>query len=112
MSQSIRNIIQYLTSTGYEHEISQKILSSPTGRDFQNIVAFLGRQLDPQFVITKAEDDIPTIFKNFRYPFSLSKKGMSSVGAPHTWPTMLAAIAWIVELLTVIHFNVILINII
>ena len=100
-------MITYLTSHNYDHEISPKILSSPTGRDFVNIVSFLGRQLDPSFTITKQEEDIPNLFKNFRYPFQISKKGLSSVGAPHTWPAMLAALVWLVDLLNVtslLHF--------
>jgi kinetochore protein NDC80 len=101
MSQNIKMIITFLTSHNYEHEISVKILQSPTGRDFNNIVGFLGRFFDPSFTITKPEDDIPNLFKSLKYHTQISKKGLSSVAAPHTWPTMLGALAWLVELLVV-----------
>lgn len=34
------------------------------------------------------------------YPFPISKASMQAVGTMHTWPTLLASITWIVELLT------------
>ncbi len=101
MTQCIRAVITYLTTHNFPMEISPKVLSSPTGRDFNNIVTFLAQQLYPEFTITKAEDDIPNLFKTLKYPFQISKRGLSSVGAPHTWPTLLAALAWFVELLQV-----------
>lgn len=33
------------------------------------------------------------------YPFKLSKGSLRSVGSPHTWPQLSAALAWMVELL-------------
>eukprot|EP01034_Spumella_vulgaris_P026109 gene26109-32640_t len=32
------------------------------------------------------------------YPFSISKQNIAAVGAPHAWPSMLACIMWLVEL--------------
>jgi kinetochore protein NDC80 len=34
------------------------------------------------------------------YPFPISKASMQAVGTMHTWPTLLASITWMVELLT------------
>lgn len=34
-----------------------------------------------------------------RYPFQISKSNLTAVGSPHTWPSLLAALTWLVELL-------------
>ena len=40
-----------------------------------------------------------TMFKFFGYPFQIAKSSISAVGSPHAWPSLLAAIMWLVELL-------------
>ena len=61
---------------------------------------FLFRQIDNNFAFSgKLEDEIIAMFKHFRYPYSISKTGLVAVGSPHTWPALLAAITWIIELL-------------
>lgn len=42
---------------------------------------------------------MPSMFKRLRYPFSISKTALVAVGSPHTWPPLLAALTWLVELL-------------
>ena len=34
-----------------------------------------------------------------RYPFNISKSHLQAVGSPHAWPSLLAGLVWIVELL-------------
>ena len=36
-----------------------------------------------------------------RYPFSISKTALVAVGSPHTWPSLLASLIWLVDLLSV-----------
>ena len=60
-------------------------------------------QVDPHLspkVLGKVEDDIPALYKRLRYPFQISKSALFAVGSPHTWPGLLAALAWLVELLS------------
>lgn len=100
--QGVSTLIQYLSSHGYEHAISPKLLTSPTGRDFANIIQFLMRQLDPnlsQKNFGKVEDEVPQLFKRLKYPLQISKTALVAVGSPHAWPTLLAALVWLVELL-------------
>jgi kinetochore protein NDC80 len=40
------------------------------------------------------------MFKRLNYPFQISKSSLYAVGSPHTWPALLAALSWVVELLT------------
>lgn len=79
-----------------------QVLSSPTTKDFTNIMLFLVRQIDPNLLKSgfgKIEEEIPQLYKRLRYPFALSKSNLTAVGSPHTWPAILAAVCWIVELL-------------
>ena len=45
----------------------------------------------PQFIM---------VFKTLGYPYTISKTSLSAVGSPHAWPQLLAALEWLVELLT------------
>ena len=59
-------------------------------------------QVDPNLVaksMGKIEDDVPALYKRLRYPFGISKSALFAVGSPHTWPGLLAALTWLVELL-------------
>jgi kinetochore protein NDC80 len=97
---SIGLLIEYLSQHGYDHFINPKILSSPSGKDFNNIVQFLFRQIDPNLTCPgKFEDEVIALFKFLRYPFNISKNGLSAVGSPHSWPQLLASLIWILELL-------------
>lgn len=55
--------------------------------------------MDPNSKITKVEDELPALFKQLGYQFPISKSALSAVGSPHTWPGLLAALSWLVELL-------------
>ncbi len=97
---SIRSLIDYLTMHNYDNSISPKILTNPSTKDFNNIVQFLFRQIDPNFAYTgKYEDEVISMFKYLRYPYSISKTALNAVGSPHSWPQLLACVMWIIELL-------------
>ncbi|KAL6768601.1 hypothetical protein ACKKBF_B11390 [Auxenochlorella protothecoides x Auxenochlorella symbiontica] len=96
-----RTIITYLATHNYEYQINPKVLASPTTKDFTNIMLFLLRRLDPLTAKgpVKLEEEVPVLYKRLRYPFQISKSNLTAVGSPHTWPSILAALAWLVELL-------------
>ena len=97
---SIRILIEYLTDHNFDHTISPKILTRPSSKDFNNIMSFLFKQIDPNFDSTeKLEDEIISMFKHLRYPYSIPKTSLVAVGSPHTWPALLASIMWVIELL-------------
>lgn len=77
------------------------MLTSPTTKDFNNVMLFLLRQLDPTAAKgpVKMEEEVPALYKRLRYPFQISKSNLTAVGSPHTWPSILAALTWLVELL-------------
>lgn len=64
------------------------------------IVQFLFQQFDPNMkTFGKIEDEVPLFFKRLSYPFQISKSALFAVGSPHSWPAVLAALTWLVELL-------------
>jgi kinetochore protein NDC80 len=96
----IRTVITYLSTHGYPYAVSPKVLTSPTGKDFTQIVQFLFQRFDPSMkVFGKMEDEVPLFFKRLNYPFQISKSALFAVGSPHSWPSVLAALTWLVELL-------------
>lgn len=101
MNCSIRILIDYLTHHEFDHAISPKILTRPAVKDFHNIVMFLFRQIDPNYTSTgKFEDEVVTMFKHLGYPYQISKANLAAVGSPHAWPSLLASIMWLIELLS------------
>ncbi|KAH9551779.1 hypothetical protein CY35_09G030300 [Sphagnum magellanicum] len=96
----IRKLTAYLTTHGYNVAISTKLLAAPSSKEVLNIVQFLFHQLDPNFKFSaKLEEDVPLMFKRVGYPSQISKSALYAAGSPHTWPGLLAALAWLVDLL-------------
>ncbi|KAJ3078995.1 kinetochore-associated Ndc80 complex subunit ndc80, partial [Quaeritorhiza haematococci] len=99
---AIRTLINFLVQAGYNQPVSAKTLQPPSGKDFQTIFKFLYAQLDPCYVYQKKfEEEVPVILKGLRYPFAdqIGKSHLYSVGSMHAWPTLLAMLTWMVELI-------------
>lgn len=95
----VRQLIGFLSSRGFEAAISPKTLAAPTAKEFAALSLFLFRQADENFKFgSKTEDDVPTVFKQLRYPFQISKSALYAVGSPHTWPSLLTALTWLVQI--------------
>lgn len=45
----------------------------------------------------KFEDEVALNFKFLGYPFNISKTALVAAGSPHTWPTLLAALTWLMD---------------
>eukprot|EP00814_Leptocylindrus_danicus_P016002 CAMPEP_0116013394 /NCGR_PEP_ID=MMETSP0321-20121206/5703_1 /TAXON_ID=163516 /ORGANISM="Leptocylindrus danicus var. danicus, Strain B650" /LENGTH=645 /DNA_ID=CAMNT_0003482941 /DNA_START=33 /DNA_END=1970 /DNA_ORIENTATION=+ len=103
IKKSINSLYKYLMNSGYDHPITIKSLHLPSAKDFNHIVTFLLRRVDPTFndgsSSIKFEDEVTLAFKLLNYPFTISKTGLVAAGSPHTWPALLAALSWLVELL-------------
>lgn len=96
----IKTLIDYLADSRYPHPISQKILTAPSVKDFQQIFKFIYGQLDPNYEWKKFEDEVPILLKSLRYPFAsdISKSQLLAVGSMHAWPGLLAMLSWLVDL--------------
>ena len=49
----------------------------------------------------KVEEEVPKILKLLSYPFTISKSAMFAIGSLHSWPTLLGALHWMVDLIKV-----------
>jgi kinetochore protein NDC80 len=98
-NQCIKQLLQFLSKSGYEYPISPKSLARPSAKDFSNIVGFMLRKLDPSFQdgTMKFEDEVAMNFKAMGYPYPISKTALVAAGSPHTWPALLAALTWLME---------------
>lgn len=102
---AIKKLIQYLAEHGYDRAISTQILTAPSAKEFVYILSFLLKNAIPNFKFgAKYEDDVPVVLKALGYPYTISKGALSAVGTPHTWPHLLAALSWLVDLLKVLKY--------
>lgn len=97
--QCIKDLLAFLLECGYEYPISQKSLSRPSAKDFTSIVTFMLRLVDPNFQRGEAkfEDEVSTSFRCLGYPYTISKTALIAAGSTHTWPNLLAALAWLMD---------------
>lgn len=109
VKEGIKTLITYLIAHFYQHQIAPKQLSSPSTKDFRNILLFLFQQLDRNFAFGSTdsqgnpivfEEQVKAYMKRFGYPFNISKNALQAAGSPHTWPSLLAMLVWITEFLT------------
>ena len=98
----VRRLHQFLETHEYEHSIKLKDLARPSAKDFHSFMSFLLKKVDPSFNASpkrKFEDDVVVAFKAIGYPFNISKTALVAAGSPHTWPTLLLSISWLIEVL-------------
>ncbi|RKO85028.1 HEC/Ndc80p family-domain-containing protein [Blyttiomyces helicus] len=96
------SLISFLVQTGYNQVISMASLSPPSSKDFQSIFRFLYARIDPTYVfVKKFEDEVQSILKEIKYPLAdqITKSNLMSVGSMHAWPSILAMLTWMVELI-------------
>ena len=117
LTSAVRKVVSYLKSRGYPDAPAlnvRQLLNGPSGRDFRDIMTFLLRRVDAGFnrppppgkqrsdeLVIKFEDEVSMAFRCLGYPFPISKTGLVAVGSPHTWPALIAAIDWLVDVLTI-----------
>lgn len=100
MQECVKNLISFVIERGYEQPLSPKILTNPSSKDFQHIFLFLVRRIDPTYSFQKRfEEEVPVLLRLLGYPFSISRSALSAVGSPHTWPTLLGVLTWLMGLL-------------
>uniref|UniRef100_A0A803Y5R8 Kinetochore protein NDC80 n=1 Tax=Meleagris gallopavo TaxID=9103 RepID=A0A803Y5R8_MELGA len=99
IQQCIKQLCEFLVENGYAHNVTVKSLQSPSVKDFVKIFTFIYGFLCPSYELpdSKFEEEIPRVFKELGYPFPLSKSSMYTVGAPHTWPQIVAALIWLTD---------------
>jgi len=98
--QQIDRLLEFLMKNNYPHPISKQLLVSPTSKDFFKIFEFIYKLLQPDYkMTTKMEEEVPRVLRLMAYPFNISKTYLYSVGAAHTWPHLLAALSWMLDII-------------
>ncbi|XP_045105157.1 kinetochore protein NDC80 homolog [Portunus trituberculatus] len=63
---------------------------------------FIYQHLDSNYTLPpRFEEEIPKILKNLQCPLQITKSSFVTVGSPHTWPVVLAALAFLVDLVNI-----------
>lgn len=103
---SIRHICNTILAMGFKEPILMgKTFQPPSSKEFKSIFKFIYYQIDPNYVFQKRfEDEFIIILKNLRYPFvdQISKSHLYSVGSMMSWPCLLGALIWMVELVALL----------
>jgi kinetochore protein NDC80 len=94
-------LITFLATHSYDDKLSPKALNPPTNKDFRRICEFLVHRLDATIQFRNFEEEFVVLLRSIRYPFALSPKVLAAVGSPHSWPSLLGALDWLVDLLNV-----------
>ncbi|ELU04973.1 hypothetical protein CAPTEDRAFT_118316, partial [Capitella teleta] len=102
--ESIRSLLTFLTNHGFPHNLNGRMLQSPTSKDFFRIFEFMYNLLDPSYKVNangKVEEEIPRLVKELGYPLNITRSALLSVGSPHVWPSLLAMLAWLCNMIEV-----------
>lgn len=100
MNSSVKKLSEFLIQHGYDGAVAPKILIRPSTKDFHGITTFLFKCMDPNCKLTgKFEEEVVSFFKFLGYPFVIAKSSISAVGSPHAWPSLLAALTWLIDLI-------------
>lgn len=96
-----QDVVNYLNSSGFE--ISMAMLANIQGKDYRAIFHSLVLTLDPYYPLkegTRFEDEFVPALKALQYPFAhqIDQKWLAAVASPHSWPYLLGALHWLVEL--------------
>ncbi|GAB1607882.1 kinetochore protein NDC80 homolog [Argonauta hians] len=97
--QCVKTILEFLETYHFPLPITAKTLMSPKTKDFLNIFEFVVKHFDPKYKLAdKYDEDIPRFFRAHGYPFLITKSSMVTIGSPHSWPALLAALVWLTEI--------------
>lgn len=104
-----QDIVSELQDTGYD--IHPSTLANITGKDFRSIFQHLVLLLDPYHPFNQSsrfEDEFVPALRALRYPFvgQLDPKWLAAPASMHSWPTLLGALHWLVNLAKVSHLPV------
>ncbi|KAB7496106.1 Kinetochore protein NDC80-like protein [Armadillidium nasatum] len=97
------NLVEFLTNNNCPISLNRQMLRSPSRKDFGAIFHFIYQHINPKFTMSQRfEDEIPKILKALKvlkYPVQMPKSSFLNVGSPHTWPSVLAMLGWLIDLI-------------
>jgi kinetochore protein NDC80 len=103
------NVEQFCRAQRCPIPINDRVLISPTQKDFHQIFRWLISEfLDTNYTWGKPQaDDILDVLKDLRYPAigNISKTALSAPGSAAHWGTLLAMLNWLVDLAKVSYIS-------
>lgn len=100
---NIKTIISFLSLHNYNQEVSTVILRGLNDYDFESIVRFLLRLIDPNIAFEgNVKEEFPRVMHMLGYPTQFPKSMMNSYYAPYYLPTIIAAIKWLTQVADVL----------
>ncbi|KAL7632714.1 UNVERIFIED_CONTAM: hypothetical protein RMT77_016985 [Armadillidium vulgare] len=94
----IDKLVEFLTNNNGP-TVTHKMLQSISKKDFGVIFQFIYRHINPKFKISQHFEEIPKILKLIKYPLQMPKSSFLNVGSLHTWPSVLAMLCWLIDLI-------------
>ncbi|XP_049409779.1 kinetochore protein NDC80 homolog [Solanum stenotomum] len=93
---ALRTINAYLSSHSLPFTLKHPL---PSAKDITETLKFiLSRFGFSSAESHKLEDNLQTLLKSLNCPVKLNKSALRAPGTPHSWPSLLAAIHWLVQL--------------
>ncbi|CAI9103915.1 OLC1v1002510C2 [Oldenlandia corymbosa var. corymbosa] len=89
---AIRTINAYLSSHSFPVTLKPPL---PSAKDIMETLKFILSRLG--FTASKIEDDLQIVLKTLNSPVKLNKSALRAPGTPHSWPSLLAVIHWLVQ---------------
>ena len=101
-NRAIHMLVTYLAHHGFDGETAVAAWARPSVTNFSHTFKYLYSGFDPyyKFSSQRFDAEVADLFNTLGYPFKISKSSLASVGSGHTWPTVLAALSWMIKLLT------------
>lgn len=99
-TQCARNVEEYLEARGYPLDVTRRLANAQgiSSREYYEIFKFLANIRDESLKLDGPMDvEIPAAFKKWKYPFEVKKTKLQNIGAPGSWPELIALLAWLVE---------------
>ncbi|CDO97519.1 unnamed protein product [Coffea canephora] len=92
-SASIDSINNYLSSHSFPISLKPPL---PSAKDITETLKFLLSRMG--FAPSKIDDDLQIVLKSLNCPVKLNKSALRAPGTPHSWPSLLAVIHWLVQI--------------
>ncbi|WCJ43371.1 hypothetical protein M5689_024114 [Euphorbia peplus] len=91
---AVHSINDYLSSRSSAVTLRAHPISSV--KEINKVIEFLLQTLD--FPVKKIEDDLFVVLKLLKCPFKFTKSTLLASNTPHNWPSVLAIIEWLVQI--------------
>ncbi|VDO19182.1 unnamed protein product [Heligmosomoides polygyrus] len=96
-NEMIRQIYEFLLEHDGENCIPEKLIRSPTKQDFVRMFESIYQHFNPDFQLKNVLEEVPMILRELGYPTAIKPSTMQTIGASHSWPTLLGALTWMIE---------------